>query len=231
MTEFLNSELFAVTLTIAVFWIGMLIQQKTRLVALNPILIAIVVIILLLKVSGTSYETYNEGSKYIAFLLKPAIVALGIPLYMQIEQIRKQTVSILACQLVACVVGAVSAFLIAKYLGATSEVAISLAPKSATTPLAMEVSQITGGIPSLTAIIVILTGILGAVIGLPILRLVGIKSPIAQGLSMGAAAHAVGTSHCMSKNIHLGVYSSLGLIVNGTLTGVLTPYILQMLGV
>lgn len=231
MTEFLNSELFAVTLTIAVFWVGMLIQQKTRLVALNPILIAIVVIILLLKVSGTSYETYNAGGKYIAFLLKPAIVALGIPLYMQIEQIRKQTVSILACQLVACIVGAVSAFLIAKYLGATPEVAISLTPKSATTPLAMEVSQITGGIPSLTAIIVILTGILGAVIGLPILRLVGIRSPIAQGLSMGAAAHAVGTSHCMSRNIHLGVYSSLGLIVNGTLTGVLTPYILQMLGV
>ena len=95
----------------------------------------------------------------------------------------------------------------------------------------MEVAQITGGIPSLTAIIVILTGILGAVIGLPFLRLVGIRSPIAQGLSMGAAAHAVGTSHCMGKNIHLGVYSSLGLIVNGTLTGVFTPYILQLLGV
>ena len=87
MMDFLHSELFAITLTIVVFWIGMLIQQKTRLVALNPILIAIVVIILLLKVSGTSYETYNAGGKYIAFLLKPAIVALGIPLYMQIEQI------------------------------------------------------------------------------------------------------------------------------------------------
>ena len=231
MTGFLHSELFAVTLTIVVFWVGMLIQQKTRLVALNPILIAIMAIIILLKMSGTSYETYNAGGKYIAFLLKPAIVALGVPLYMQIEQIRKQTVPILASQLTACAVGAVSAFLIAKYLGATLEVAISLAPKSATTPLAMEVAQITGGIPSLTAIIVILTGILGAVIGLPFLRLVGIRSPIAQGLSMGAAAHAVGTSHCMGKNIHLGVYSSLGLIVNGTLTGVFTPYILQLLGV
>ena len=231
MTEFLHSELFAITLTIVVYWVFQLVQKKTGLVALNPILLAIIVIILLLKWSGTSYETYYEGGKYIAFLLKHAIVALVITLYMQLEQIRKQTVQILACQLTACVIGAASAFLIAKYLGATVDVAISLAPKSATTPLAMEVTKLMGGIPSLTAIIVILTGIFGAIIGLPVLRLCGIKSPIAQGLSMGAAAHAVGTSHCMNKNIHLGVYSSLGLIVNGTLTGVLTPYILQLLGV
>ena len=95
----------------------------------------------------------------------------------------------------------------------------------------MEVSSLTGGIPSLTAIIVIITGILGAIFGLKFLRLVGVKSPIAQGLALGAAAHAVGTSHAMDKNIKLGVYSSLGLIVNGTLTGLLTPYILHLFGI
>ncbi len=231
MMEFLHSELFAITLTLVVFWVGQIIQQKTKQVWLNPILIAIVVIIFLLKMSDTSYATYNEGGKYIAFMLKPAIVALAIPLYMQIESIRKQALPIIACQLTACVVGAVSAFLIAQYLGASQEVAISLAPKSVTTPLAMEVAKMMGGIPSLTAIIVILTGILGAIIGLPILRLVGIRSEIAKGLAMGAAAHAVGTSHCMGKSFRLGAYSGLGLIVNGTLTGALTPYILQLLGV
>ena len=231
MSEFLHSELFAVTLTIGLFWGAQLIQKRLRSVILNPILVAIILIILILKVGNISYETYYEGGKYIEFLLKPAIVALGVPLYQQIEQIRKQALPILACQLVGCIVGAASAFLIAQYCGATPDVAVSLAPKSATTPIAMEVSKLTGGIPSLTAIIVIVTGILGAIFGLRFLRLIGVKSPIAQGLALGAAAHAVGTSHAMERNVKLGVYSSLGLIVNGTLTGVLTPYILHALGI
>ncbi len=231
MSEFLHSELFMVTLTIGVFWGAQLIQKRLNSIILNPILVAIVLIIAVLKTGDISYETYYEGGKYIAFLLKPAIVALGVPLYLQIEQIRKQALPILACQLVGCIVGAASAFLIARYCGASLDVAISLAPKSATTPIAMEVAGLTGGIPSLTAIIVILTGILGAIFGLKFLRLAGVKSPIAQGLALGAAAHAVGTSHAMEKNVKLGVYSSLGLIINGTLTGVLTPYLLQILGV
>ena len=231
MSDFLHSELFAVTMTVGLFWCAQLLQKRLKSIILNPILVAIILIILILKVGDISYETYYAGGKYIEFLLKPAIVALGVPLYQQIEQIRKQAVPIMACQLVGCIVGAVSAFLIAHYLGASMDVAISLAPKSATTPIAMEVSSLTGGIPSLTAIIVIITGILGAIFGLKFLRLVGVKSPIAQGLALGAAAHAVGTSHAMDKNIKLGVYSSLGLIVNGTLTGLLTPYILHLFGI
>ena len=231
MSDFLHSELFAVTMTVGLFWGAQLLQKRLKSIILNPILVAIILIILILKVGDISYETYYAGGKYIEFLLKPAIVALGVPLYQQIEQIRKQAVPIMACQLVGCIVGAVSAFLIAQYLGASMDVAISLAPKSATTPIAMEVSSLTGGIPSLTAIIVIITGILGAIFGLKFLRLVGVKSPIAQGLALGAAAHAVGTSHAMDKNIKLGVYSSLGLIVNGTLTGLLTPYILHLFGI
>ncbi len=231
MNDFLHSQLFAVTLTIGLFWGAQLIQKRLQSVILNPILVAIVLIILVLKMGDIPYETYYEGGKYIEFLLKPAIVALGVPLYLQIEQIRKQAVPILVCQLAGCIVGAVSAFLIAHYCGSTLEVAISLSPKSATTPIAMEVSKLMGGIPSLTAIIVILTGILGAIFGLKFLNLPGVNSPIAQGLALGAAAHAVGTSHAMEKNVKLGVYSSLGLIVNGTLTGLLTPYILHALGI
>ncbi|MBS7405852.1 MAG: LrgB family protein, partial [Oxalobacter sp.] len=197
MSDFLHSELFAVTMTVGLFWGAQLLQKRLKSIILNPILVAISLIILILKVGDISYETYYAGGKYIEFLLKPAIVALGVPLYQQIEQIRKQAVPIMACQLVGCIVGAVSAFLISHYLGASMDVGISLAPKSATTPIAMEVSSLTGGIPSLTAIIVIITGILGAIFGLKFLRLVGVKTPIAQGLALGAAAHAVGTSHAM----------------------------------
>ena len=231
MNEFLHSELFAVTLTVGLFWGAQLVQKRLKSIILNPILVAIILIIVVLKMGNISYETYYAGGKYVEFLLKPAIVALGVPLYLQIEQIRKQAFPILACQLVGCIVGATSAYLIALHLGASADVAISPAPKSATTPIAMEVSKLTGGIPSLTAIIVILTGILGAIFGRAFLKLVRVKSPIAQGLALGAAAHAVGTSHAMEKNVKLGVYSSLGLIINGTLTGLLTPYILHMFGV
>ncbi|WAW09092.1 CidB/LrgB family autolysis modulator [Oxalobacter vibrioformis] len=229
MSHFLHSEVLFITLTIAVFWGAQLLQRRLGWVLLNPILLAIAIIILILKAGNISYDTYENGSRYIAFLLKPAIVALGVPLYQQLEQIKKQAVPIFASQLVACIVGVFSAVFIAYVLGASPEVCVSLSPKSATTPIAMEVSRVLGGIPALTAVIVILTGILGAIVGLPFLKLIRVRSRIAQGLALGAAAHAVGTAHAMEKNARQGAYSSLGLILNGTLTGLLTPWLLQLL--
>lgn len=219
----------AVVLTIVVFWAAQWLQRKLKLVLLNPILVAMAIIILLLRLGDISYDTYHGGAQYLEFLLKPSIVALGVPLYQQLAQIKKQAVPIIASQLVGCVTGVVSAVLIARWLGASEAVAISLAPKSATTPIAIEVTRLMGGIPALSAIIVILTGILGAVIGMTVLRWVAVKDQEAQGLALGAAAHAVGTSHAMQLDPKLGVYSSLGLIINGTLTGLLTPYIVHWL--
>lgn len=230
MSTVFGNPLFAVVLTIAAFWGAQLLQRRLKLVVLNPILVAVAVIILLLHLSDISYASYHSGGQYIEFLLKPAIVALGVPLYMQLEQIRKQAVLILLSQLVGCVVGVVSVVMVAHLLGASAPVVLSLAPKSATTPIAIEVTRILGGIPALSAIIVILTGIFGAAFGLLFLRLVGVKSPIAKGLALGAASHAVGTSHAMQLSKRLGAYSGLGLIVNGTLTGLLTPYLLPLLG-
>lgn len=112
MNEFLHSELFAVTLTVGLFWGAQLLQKRLKSIILNPILVAIILIIVVLKMGDISYETYYAGGKYVEFLLKPAIVALGVPLYLQIEQIRKQAFPILACQLVGCIVGATSAYLI-----------------------------------------------------------------------------------------------------------------------
>lgn len=230
MNDFMHSDVLYITLTIVVFWGAQLLQRRLGSVLLNPILLAIAVIILILKAGNISYITYEGGSHYIAFLLKPAIVALGVPLYQQMEQIKKQALPIFASQLAACIVGVFSVIFIAHILGASSEVCISLSPKSATTPIAMAVSGALGGIPSLTAIIVILTGIFGAIFGLAFLKLVRVRSRIAQGLALGAASHAVGTAHAMQKTSRLGAYSSLGLILNGTLTGLLTPWLLQLLG-
>ena len=221
--------LLMIGLTIGVFLAAQALQRRLKLVLLNPILVAMAIIILLLRLGDVSYETYQSGGKYLEFLLKPAIVALGVPLFMQLEQIRKQALPIILSQLVGCVTGAASVVLVASWFGASEAVVISLAPKSATTPIAIEVTRMLGGIPALSAIIVILTGIFGAIVGLTILRWAAIKSQEAQGLALGAAAHAVGTSHAMQIDPKLGAYSSLGLIINGTLTGLLTPYILQVL--
>ena len=218
-------------LTFSAFALFKGVQKKTGWVLLNPILLTIATLILYLKVTGISYETYSEGGQLIEFWLKPAVVALGVPLYLQLEMIKKQLLPILLSQLVGCLVGLVSVILIAKELGATPEVVCSLAPKSVTTPIAMEVSDATGGIPSLTAAVVVLVGLFGAVFGFKVLGFGQVKSPIAQGLSMGTASHAIGTSAAMEISSKYGAYASLGLTLNGILTAVLAPIVLRLLGV
>ena len=181
--------------------------------------------------TGISYDTYQEGGRYIDFWLKPAIVALGVPLYQHLGQIRRQFVPIIVSQLVGCLVGLVSVVLIARWMGASREVIISLAPKSVTTPIAMEVCSAAGGIPSLTAAIVVCVGLLGAVFGFKMLEVWHVRNPYSQGLGLGAASHAVGTSRAMEKGDTYGAYASLGLILNGVLTALLTPYVLRLMGV
>lgn len=225
----MHNDILYITLTLAVFCGAQWLQRKTGWILLNPVLLAIALIILILKTGHISYEAYEEGGRYIAFFLKPAIVALAVPLYRQLEQIKKQAIPILASQLVACITGIISALLIAQMLGAPQQIGISLSPKSVTTPIAMEIARVLGGIPALTAIIVIVTGIFGAIVGMAFLKLVRVKSPIAQGLAMGAAAHAMGTAQVMKKTPRIGAYASVGLIVNGILTGLLAPWLLQLI--
>ena len=229
--EFLENKYLLLALTFGAFALFKELQRRTGWVLLNPILLTIASLILLLKLTGISYETYQAGGQLIEFWLKPAVVALGVPLYLQLEMIKKQLLPILLSQLLGCLVGIVSVVLVAKLLGATPDVICSLAPKSVTTPVAMEVSNTTGGIPSLTAAVVVLVGLFGAVFGFKILTLGRVQSPIAQGLSMGTASHAIGTSAAMEVSRKYGAYASLGLTLNGILTALLTPAILRLLGV
>ena len=229
MITIITNEYFMLALTFGVFYAAKTIQRRLGWVLFNPILIAIAIIIFFLLVMDIPYEKYHEGAKMIEFWLKPAVVALGVPLYLQLSSIKQQFLPILASQLMGCIAGIVSVVVISKLLGAYDVVIMSLASKSVTTPIAMEVTQVLGGIPSLTAAIVVITGLIGAIIGFKTLSVSHVNNPMALGLSMGAASHALGTSAAMDRDQFVGAYASLGLTLNGIFTALLTPTVIDII--
>lgn len=228
--SFLDNQYFLLALTFIIYVASQLLQRRTGISMLNPILLSTVAIIVFLLVCDIDYGIYSKGGEFIDFWLKPAVVALGVPLYRQLESIKKQFLPILLAEVAGCIVGIASVVIVAQMLGASREVVMSLASKSVTTPIAIEVTQAIGGIPALTAAVVVCTGIFGGMTGFRMMKLSRVKSPIAQGLSMGTAAHAVGTSVAMETGYRYGAFSSLGLTINGLFTALLTPFILELLG-
>lgn len=228
--SFLDNQYFLLALTFIIYVASQLLQRRTGISMLNPILLSTVAIIVFLLVCDIDYDTYSKGGEFIDFWLKPAVVALGVPLYRQLESIKKQFLPILLAEVAGCIVGIASVVIVAQMLGASREVVMSLASKSVTTPIAIEVTQAIGGIPALTAAVVVCTGIFGGMTGFRMMKLSRVKSPIAQGLSMGTAANAVGTSVAMETGYRYGAFSSLGLTINGLFTALLTPFILELLG-
>ncbi len=230
LMDFLSNEIFLIALTFIAFLGAQLLQRRFGVKLLNPILVSIIVLIVILSSAGIDYDTYRAGGKYIEFWLKPAVVALGLPLYKQLSTIKKQLLPLLLSELAGCVAGIVSVVALAELLGASREIIMSLAPKAVTTPIAMEISAAVGGIPALTAAVVVCTGIFGGMAGFKIVKFSHVKSPIAQGLSIGTAAHAIGTSAAMERGERYGAFSSLGLTLNGLLTALLAPFILPLIG-
>ena len=230
MTYFQN-EYFLIALTFGSYFLGKLLRRRTGWAIMNPILVAIATVIIFLNVTDISYDTYNEGGRMIEFWLRPAVVALGVPLYQQLETIKKQFMPILVSELAGCIVGIVSVVLIARLLGASREVVLSLAPKSVTTPIAMEITKAIGGIPSLTAAVVVCVGLMCAVAGYRTMGFAHVRTPMAQGLSMGTAAHALGTATSMDVSKLHGAYASLGLTLNGIFTALITPSIILLMGI
>ena len=228
--ELLTNKYFLIALTFAAYVGAQRLQRHTGLRLLNPILLATAVLICFLCGFGIDYESYRAGGEYIDFWLKPAVVALGVPLYKQLESIKKQMFPLIAAEMAGCVAGVISVVVVAELLGASQEVVMSLAPKAVTTPIAMEISAAVGGLPPLTAAVVVCTGIFGGMAGFKIVKLGHVKSPIATGLSIGTAAHAVGTSAAMERSDRYGAFSSLGLTLNGLLTAMLAPFILRLMG-
>ena len=229
--EYLSNDYFLLTLTFGVYFLAKLVRKLLRLPLFNPILVSIAFLIIFLRVADVDYEEYRVSGAKIDFWLKPAVVALGVPLYKQLSSIRQEILPILLSQLAGCVVGVVSVGGIARLMGASTDVVLSLAAKSVTTPIAMEVTESVGGIPALTATIVVFVGIFGAITGFRILRYGHIGMPSSQGISLGTASHAVGTSAAMERSMEHGAYASLGLTLNGIFTAILAPYVLHWMGV
>lgn len=229
--EYLSNDYFLLTLTFGVYFLAKLVRKVLRLPLFNPILVSIAFLIIFLRVAHVDYEEYRVSGAKIDFWLKPAVVALGVPLYKQLSSIRQEILPILLSQLAGCVVGVVSVVGIARLMGASTDVVLSLAAKSVTTPIAMEVTESVGGIPALTATIVVFVGIFGAITGFRILKYGHIGMPSSQGISLGTASHAVGTSAAMERSMEHGAYASLGLTLNGIFTAILAPYVLHWMGV
>lgn len=228
--EYLTNKYFLIALTFLFYLGAQLLQRRTGIRLFNPILVAVAGLIGFLLLFKIDYSSYREGGEYIDFWLKPAVVALGVPLYKQLSTIRRQLLPLIISEMAGCVAGIVSVVFLAEMFGASKEVVLSLAPKAVTTPIAMEISASIGGIPPLTAAVVVCTGIFGGLAGFRIVKLSRISSPIAEGLSIGTAAHAIGTSAAMERSDRYGAFSSLGLTLNGILTALLAPLLLELIG-
>lgn len=196
---------------------------------LNPVLLAVSMVALLLWGTGTSYRTYFEGAQFIHFLLGPATVALAVPLHRAVAQIRRAAVPVVVSVAVGSLTAIASAAGIAWALGASRETVISLAPKSATAPVAMSLSDQLGGAPSLTAVLTVLTGITGALVGRAVLDLVRIDDWRAHGLGLGVASHGIATARALQVNPVAGAFSGLGFALNAIATAVILPLAFNLL--
>jgi predicted murein hydrolase (TIGR00659 family) len=194
----------------------------------NPVLIAVVLLAGLLGATDTSYATYFEGAQFVHFMLGPATVALAIPLYVNLNRIREAALPIFLALVVGSLTAIISALGIAYALGVRGEVLLSIAPKSATAPVALGVSEAIGGSPTLTAVLVILTGITGAVVATPLLNLMGIKDWRARGFAVGVAAHGIGTARAFQVNETAGAFAGVGMGLNALLTALAAPYIIRI---
>jgi predicted murein hydrolase (TIGR00659 family) len=223
------SPLLGLTLTLCAYVVANAIYVRCALSPLaNPVAIAIALICLALWASGMSYQRYFDGAQFVHFLLGPATVALGVPLARQWPRLRRAVVPITCALVCGCVTAIVSAVVVALLLGATPELARSIGPKSATTPIAMAVAQRLGGYPALTAVLVIATGIFGAVSGRYLFNALRITLPEARGFALGVAAHGIGTARAFQVSPEMGAFAGLGMGLNGALTALLAPWLVPL---
>ncbi len=193
----------------------------------NPTALATAFLALLVGVSGVPYASYFAGANLVHFLLGPATVALGVSLYTQRERIRRLALPGLVALLVGSLTGILSALFFAKLFGADRALLATLAPKSATTPIAMGIAESLGGDPALAAVVVILTGILGAILARPLMTVLGMKDRAARGFALGVACHGLGTAAAFEEGPEAGTLAGLAMGLNGFLTALLVPLVLR----
>ncbi|MBF5094656.1 LrgB family protein [Azospirillum sp. INR13] len=224
------NPLAGLTLTLVAYQCGLWLFEKLgRRPVLNPVLIAVVLIAGVLSLSGIDYRTYFDGAQFVHFLLGPATVALAVPLYNQFQEVRRAALALVVALLVGSAASALSAVALVWAFGGSAVTILSMAPKSVTSPIAMGVSEQIGGLPSLTAVFVIITGIVAASLGTWVLNLVRVKDWRARGFGMGVAAHGIGTARALQVNEMAGAFAGLGMGLNGLATALLLPTLYHLI--
>jgi predicted murein hydrolase (TIGR00659 family) len=226
-----TTPLLGLTVTLLAYQAAYWIYRRLDMNPLaNPVALSVAFLVALLWATGTPYQTYFGGAQFVHFLLGPATVALAVPLYANLGKLKKNLVPVLGGLLAGSVVAAVSAVGIGWLLGADRVTLMSMAPKSVTTPIAMGISEKLGGLPSLTAVLVVSTGILGAVLARGTLNLLRIHDHAVRGFAVGVAAHGIGTARAFQVSEVMGAFAGLGMGLNGLLTAFLFPLLVTLWG-
>ncbi len=219
MNEFFQQSLFAgVALSLLAYGLGVLLKKKFKLAIFNPLLISIVITIIVIVCGKVDYEVYNEGAKYLSWLLTPATVCLAIPLYEQWELLKKNKYAVGLGLLTGTITSLTTVLVLALICNLSHEEYVTLLPKSITTAIGMGVSEELGGYVTITVAVIVITGVLGNIMGEAVFKIFRIKEPISKGLAMGASSHAIGTARAMEMGEVEGAMSSLAIAVSGILT-------------
>ena len=228
MNSIINNPIFGITISLIAFEIGCFLFKKTKNPLFNPLLIGIALVITFLKLTNISLESYNIGGKHISFLLGPATVILAVPLYKKLELLKKHIVPIFIGITTGTSIGIICIIVLSKLFKIDKELMFSLVPKSITTPIGMEVSKQLGGNTAITVAAIIITGILGSIIGPLICNMCKIKNKIAVGISLGTASHAMGTAKALELGETEGAMGGLAIAISGLLTVFLAPLIVKL---
>ena len=219
MTQFMsNSLFFGAAISLIAYEAGLLLKRKFKMAIFNPLLIAIIAVIAVLCLLHIDYDTYNQSGQYISYLLTPATVCLAVPLYQQMELLKKNLKAVIIGIVSGVLASLVSVLILAKLFSLSHEQYVTLLPKSITTAIGMGVSEELGGIVTITVAVIIITGVLGNMIAETVIKLARIEEPIAKGLALGTSAHAIGTAKAMELGEIEGAMSSLAIAVAGLLT-------------
>ena len=211
----LNSAASVVFISLAAYGIGTLVKRKWKSALANPLLIAIILVILFLKLSGVEYETYNASAKYLTYLLAPATVSLAIPMYERMQLLKENYAAILTGILSGVLASLVCVLAMALVFHLSQAEYVTLLPKSVTTAIGMDIAKELGGHSEIAAAVIIITGVLGNMAAEPICRIFAIRHPVAKGIALGTSAHAIGTAKAMEMGETEGAMSSLAIVVAG----------------
>ncbi len=224
------SPLLGLTVTLLAYQAALWIHRRSGMNPwANPVLLAVVFLIAGLSMAGIPYRQYFDGAQFVHFLLGPATVALAVPLYSQWNRVKTMAGPIAVALVVGALTAALTAMVVAWMLGASEATLFSLAPKSVTTPIAMAVAEGIGGLPSLTAVLVITTGILGAVLARPLFNAMRIQDPAIRGFAVGLASHGIGTARAFQVSREAGAFAALAMGLNGLVTAVLLPVLVPVI--